>query len=322
MREEWYGNNYFRKNYKYFEVSMQLKINNEKKELKFHGSYEFPVFVSHEVLSNYERGAFAWHWHPEVELTYIEEGQIEYQVNDTVYCLKAGEGLFCNANALHTGHMLNQGDCRYLSVTFHPRMIYGFEGSAVDKKYVEPVTRNDLLGGLHLVPDTEWQKQVLLSIQTIVTDYEGHLPGFELTICQTLLQIWNTLYTNVWSKISADPSVQYKDIERLRKTITYLQEHYHERVTLGAIAENVNICASECCRFFKRHMNQTIFEYLLEYRIEKSLPLLIKGEDSITSIAQMVGFSNPAYFGKVFHQVMRCSPSDYRKSFISKTQKV
>ncbi|MEF2906774.1 MAG: AraC family transcriptional regulator [Lachnospiraceae bacterium] len=49
---------------------------------------------------------------------------------------------------------------------------------------------------------------------------------------------------------------------------------------------------------------------------------MIKGEDSITSIAQMVGFSNPAYFGKVFHQVMRCSPSDYRKSFISKTQKV
>ena len=240
MREEWYGNNYFRKNYKYLEVSMQLKINNEKKELKFHGSYEFPVFVSHD----YERGAFAWHWHPEVELTYIEEGQIEYQVNDTVYCLKAGEGLFCNANALHTGHMLNQGDCRYLSVTFHPRMIYGFEGSAVDKKYVEPVTRNDLLGGLHLVPDTEWQKQILLLIQTIVTDYEGHLPGFELVICQTLLQIW------------------------------------------------------------------------------KSLPLLIKGEDSITSIAQMVGFSNPAYFGKVFHQVMRCSPSDYRKSFISKTQKV
>lgn len=322
MREEWYGNNYFRKNYKYLEVSMQLKINNEKKELKFHGSYEFPVFVSHEVLSDYERGAFAWHWHPEVELTYIEEGQIEYQVNDTVYCLKAGEGLFCNANALHTGHMLNQGDCRYLSVTFHPRMIYGFEGSAGDKKYVEPVTRNDLLGGLHLVPDTEWQKQILLLIQTIVTDYEGHLPGFELVICQTLLQIWNTLYTNVWSEISPDPSAQYKDIERLRKTITYLQEHYHEHVTLGAIAENVNICASECCRFFKRHMNQTIFEYLLEYRIEKSLPLLIKGEDSITSIAQMVGFSNPAYFGKVFHQVMRCSPSDYRKSFISKTQKV
>lgn len=172
------------------------------------------------------------------------------------------------------------------------------------------------------MPDNGWQTKVLTLIQSLVKVYEAHEPGFELTICQTLLIIWNTLYSNVWSAIASDPSVQYKEIERLRKTITYLQEHYHEHVTLGAIAEHVNICTSECCRFFKRHMNQTIFEYLLEYRIEKSLPLLIRGEDSITAIAQAVGFSNPAYFGKVFHQVMRCSPSDYRKSFISKMQKV
>ena len=301
---------------------MQLKINDEKKELKFHGSYEFPVFVSHEVLSDYERGAFAWHWHPEVELTYIEEGQIEYQVNDTVYVLKAGEGLFCNANALHTGHMLQQGDCHYLSVTFHPRMIYGFENSAIDQKYVAPVTRNDFIGGMHLVPDSEWQKDTLIMIQKLVEVYESHKEGFELEICHILMTIWSILYQNVWKEASLETSVQYKEIERLRKTITYLQEHYHEHVTLGAIAEHVNICTSECCRFFKRHMNQTIFEYLLEYRIEKSLPLLIKGEDSITSISQSVGFSNPAYFGKVFHQIMRCSPSEYRKSFISKNEKI
>lgn len=301
---------------------MQLKINDEKKELKFHGSYEFPVFVSHEVLSDYERGAFAWHWHPEVELTYIEEGQIEYQVNDTVYVLKAGEGLFCNANALHTGHMLQQGDCHYLSVTFHPRMIYGFENSAIDQKYVAPVTRNDFIAGMHLVPDSEWQKDTLIMIQKLVEVYESHKEGFELEICHILMTIWSILYQNVWKEASSETSVKYKEIERLRKTITYLQEHYHEHVTLGAIAEHVNICTSECCRFFKRHMNQTIFEYLLEYRIEKSLPLLIKGEDSITSISQSVGFSNPAYFGKVFHQIMRCSPSEYRKSFISKNEKI
>lgn len=301
---------------------MQLKINEEKKELKFHGSFEFPVFVSHEVLSDYERGAFAWHWHPEVELTYIEEGGIEYQINDTVYRLQAGEGLFCNASALHTGHMMQQKDCRYLSVTFHPRMIYGFEGSVIDKRYVEPVTRNDSLGGLFLKPDGDWQQQVLDGIRELGSVYETHPEGFELRIQQELLSIWDTLYRNAWSKFSGKGYVQYKEIERLRKTITYLQEHYHEHVTLDAISEHVNICTSECCRFFKRHMNQTIFEYLMEYRIEKSLPLLMKGTDSITTISQMVGFSNPAYFGKVFHQIMRCSPSEYRKSFISKSGEI
>ena len=40
---------------------MQLRINEERKELKSHGSAEFPVNVSLEMLSRYERGAFLWH---------------------------------------------------------------------------------------------------------------------------------------------------------------------------------------------------------------------------------------------------------------------
>ncbi len=45
---------------------MQLITNKQQKELKSHGSFEFPVFVSEEVLAYYERGSFLWHWHPEI----------------------------------------------------------------------------------------------------------------------------------------------------------------------------------------------------------------------------------------------------------------
>ena len=90
---------------------MQLAINEKQRELKSHGCFEFPVFISQEVLSRYERGAFTWHWHPEIEITLILEGQISYQVNDKIYHLEAGDGLFCNSNALHTGHMIEGEDC-------------------------------------------------------------------------------------------------------------------------------------------------------------------------------------------------------------------
>lgn len=82
---------------------MELRVNKEKRELKTHGTYEFPVNISRKRISSYETGAFPWHWHDEVEMTLILSGEIDYRVNDQSYHLKEGEGLFCNSDALHAG---------------------------------------------------------------------------------------------------------------------------------------------------------------------------------------------------------------------------
>ena len=73
---------------------MQLIIDQAQKELKNHGSYEFPVLISYERLSYFDTKEFPWHWHPEIELTLIIEGDIAYQVNDNIYHLRA-VGFFC-----------------------------------------------------------------------------------------------------------------------------------------------------------------------------------------------------------------------------------
>ena len=78
---------------------MELRVNLDKRELKAHGTYEFPVNISRKRLSSYGTGSFPWHWHDEVELTLVLSGEIDYRVNDSRYLLKAGEGLFCNADA-------------------------------------------------------------------------------------------------------------------------------------------------------------------------------------------------------------------------------
>ena len=62
---------------------MQIITDPAGKELKKHGDSSFPFLVSYERLSGYETGSFLWHWHPEIELTYIEKGEMLYKINQT-----------------------------------------------------------------------------------------------------------------------------------------------------------------------------------------------------------------------------------------------
>ena len=295
---------------------MQLRINEERKELKSHGSAEFPVNVSLEMLSRYERGAFLWHWHPEVELTYVRQGEIDYQVNDVLYHLKAGEGLLGNANTLHTGHMHENQDCLYLSVTFHPRVLGGFENSLIQKKYVDPLIGDPGFSSLHFDGSSIWHGQVLLDLQEIYRCHSRRDRAYELEIILLIGRIWLAVTQN--AKISGDSTdlASEKNLDRLRAILSYIHFHYADRITLEDIAAAANICKSECCRFFKKYMKESLFEYLLHYRIEQSLPLLSGQEESITEIAGRSGFSNPCYFAKVFKREMGCSPTEYRSSFL------
>lgn len=294
---------------------MQLEITKNQKEIKSHGRFEFPVFVSHETLSQYENGSFIWHLHPEVELTLILDGEIIYQVNNQIHHLSAGDGLFCNSSALHTGRMINDTDCHYISVTFHPRIIYGFDGSILQHNYVTPILNCDQLDSIAFYHEEEWTFPVLDLIKKIQELYAEQPAGYEMLIQQHLSYIWLLIYQNTYSRLQTQTNDTSRslDLERLRNILSFIQTHYSEKITLNDISAQINLCSSECCRLFKKYTQQSLFDYLLYYRVEKSLPLLKENRLSITEIAGQTGFSSPGYFSRVFQKHMHCSPSQYRK---------
>ena len=291
---------------------MRLQIDQKQKEVKAHGTYGFPVLVSPERLSWFDTGEFPWHWHPEIELTLILEGEILYQVNDNSCLLKAGEGLFCNTNVLHAGRHGNSADCSYLSVTFHPRLLYGYNNSLMQNRYMEGILRDPELASIHFKPEVDWQKNVLEQIRKIQRLSADKAEASELKIQIALMEIWLLIYEHV-EPGAEEQSGQDRDTERIRCIMVYIQEHYAEKITLEELAEQIHLCRSESCRLFKRYMNASIFDYLLDYRVERSLPLLRDDRLDVTQIAGMTGFSNPAYFAKIFRRKMGCTPFPYRK---------
>ena len=69
----------------------------------------------------------------------------------------------------------------------------------------------------------------------------------------------------------------------------------------------------ECCRFFKGITGSTIFGYLREYRIKKSLELLDHGQMTIGEVSEAVGFHSVSYFCQCFRNKMRMTPKQYQK---------
>ena len=173
---------------------MQINIEENQKEIKEHGSYSFPLNVAVEHIESYEQGAFLWHWHPEIEITKIVSGEMEYHINEKIYNLEEGEGMFGNSRTLHAGYRHDRKECTYLSITFHPRLVYGYEGSVFHSKYVEPLVDDSSFAALKLEKDIEWHQDILRRMVKIQKLMGEQPEDYEMQIQQEVLRIWDYLY--------------------------------------------------------------------------------------------------------------------------------
>ena len=175
----------------------EIITDGSQKELKKHGSDEFPLLVSYEKLSGYKSGSFLWHWHPEIEITLVLDGQILYKVNQCTYHMKAGDILLGNANVLHAGFMEDMKDGKYVSITFLPKIIYGSYGSILRRKYVEPFLHNFSIPAVYIDYSQPWHEIFSEYVREIITLYEEKKEFYELDITGTLQKLWRCMLQNL-----------------------------------------------------------------------------------------------------------------------------
>ena len=291
---------------------MQIITNKFHREMEEHGNDQFPFLISYERLSKYESGSFLWHWHPEIELTLIVKGEMIYTVNDHLYHLHKGEALFGNVSSFHTGTKFDDRDCEYISITFDPKLIYGYENSIIYRRYVEPIIQNFSLSAIHFDFSEEWHNDIIEILREIITIGQNKEASYELDILMRLQKLWKIFYLHN-SSVPTMTAYDKRNFDRIRSILSYVDNNYAMKLTLEDIAEYIHLCKSECCRLFKRYMKVSLFEFILQYRIEKSLNYLADSQYSIIEIANFVGFNDSNYYSKVFTKIKGCSPTKYRK---------
>lgn len=94
----------------------------------------------------------------------------------------------------------------------------------------------------------------------------------------------------------------------VHNAIRYIQQHYSEPIRIMDIAYNLGLNANYFSGIFTKIIGIPPQKYIIEYKINKSCELLATKKYSITTVAAMVGYSNPLHFSKEFKNIKGISP--------------
>ena len=100
----------------------------------------------------------------------------------------------------------------------------------------------------------------------------------------------------------------------IQKCISYINEHYNEDINLEKVANIVHLNPSYFSSVFKKEVGVSFSNYLNKIRIEQSKLLLKNTDSSIVEIAMEVGFEDQSYFSKVFKNLTKMTPKQYRQN--------
>lgn len=97
------------------------------------------------------------------------------------------------------------------------------------------------------------------------------------------------------------------------KIIDFLNANYAEKHTLDSLAKTFFVSKTTLIYNFKKYINHSPIDFLLNVRLTRAKELLLTTNKSIGEIAELCGFSSSNYFGLIFKSKEGLSPSDYRK---------
>ena len=287
-----------------------INVYDDQREMKQHGSYEFPAAVYHYVMSDCVMGFINWHWHEEIQLNLVTKGAVRFFADGQQLLVKEGDGFFINSGRLHMARPEGDPASSYLCLDFHPRLLSSFTGSVFEGKYVRPYLGKEGLSHLPLYNDVAAQSAVLKQLQEIDRLFRKADFGYELKIGSEILLLWLRLIRLTGEAPAADPGHHHDTVQEI---ISFLRQHYQEDLSLNDVSRAVGFSASECCRLFKRVTGDTILNYLKSYRLTRSIEMLEETELPVSRIALESGFNGASYYIESFKKELHVTPLQYRR---------
>lgn len=287
------------------------------KETVTHGTRKNPLMALHFTTGPGtiypDRFFVERHWHPDIELILIRKGSYLCELNLETFRLEEGDMAFINSEELHQLTGLGQ-DTVHDVILFGPDILDFSYPDQWQEQWIRPFLNHDLAFPHTLSRDhPEYPQYAALFSQILQKALAGE-DGWYIHCKLLLLQLFVLAAESgmLLSEGQQSHTAGQHRISRYKTIISYMEEHFHEPITLKHLADAIPCNPQYLCRFFKELAGVSPIQYLIGYRIERACGLLANTSLPILQIAMDCGFDNVSYFIRKFKEIRGCTPKEFR----------
>lgn len=246
-----------------------------------------------------------WHMHEEHELIVITKGNGTAMIGDYIGAYNTGDVFFLAGNL---PHWFRKSQAK----TIGSAVVIHFTKNVFSDPFLSIPEMKHITLLLQKNNGLQFEKKAKKEIADTIIAIEM-AEGFQRfnLLLQCLYKISTSYKHQLLTANFADAGNKVNPA--IEKIIDYSFKHYLEPITLKNIAAVAEMSIPTFCRFFKKNIKKTYFEFLQDIRISHACKLLTNTNKSIMEICYESGYNSWAHFSKQFKEIKQVTPSAYRK---------
>lgn len=264
-------------------------------------------FTYHRFDANKANKNQGWHFHPELELVYVNGGSGKRQIGSHVSYFRDGDLILIGSNLPHCGFTdkLTGNKCETV-IQMKPDFLGNdFFDIPEMKKILQLLDISK--SGIAFHGKTKIKVGEKMEILEYQSDFQRLL-----SILNILNELGSSKEFNVLNAEGFSMETQVKDNDRINVVFNHVKSNFKEEIPLDQIADLVSMTVPSFCRYFKKITHKTFTQFVNEYRLVHASKLLAEQPISITEVCFESGFNNFSHFNKSFKAFTGQNPSEYR----------
>jgi len=253
-------------------------------------------FIFHKWNFVQQGVGFSAHWHPNIELLYITDGEARITINSETISARKDDVVVIHSNAIHS--LISDSSVSYYCLIIDHNFCFanGFDYTkfSFQNKFNNPAIKE--------------------IIETIITEITPPLEPYHHKIVKSLTLTLVGLVFRHALQDERNQDVPYNsNIALVKAAIEFIEQNYQQPLSIDTLCKQVKVSKFYFCRIFKSVTGQTINKYLNNFRCERAKILLSNSNASIAECGLESGFNDPSYFAKCYKRRFGYMPSQEKR---------